>query len=137
MPETAFNRSYTGLRKDLLSLVSGKPQRVLDLGCATGEMGRYLAETHGARVWGVEYDGEMAAVARGKLQDVWQADLNKQSLLDFPHPEPYDLIVCGDVLEHLVDPWRVLRDAAGLLRPGGHIVTSLPNIGHFTTLMHL
>ncbi len=137
MQETAFNRSYIGLRKDLLALIPGKPGRVLDLGCATGEMGRYLAETHGARVWGVEYDGAMAEVAKAKLQDVWRADLNKDSLLSFPHPEAYDLIVCGDVLEHLVDPWQVLSDAAGLLRPGGHIVTSLPNIGHFTTLMHL
>ncbi|HKP98312.1 MAG TPA: class I SAM-dependent methyltransferase [Fibrobacteria bacterium] len=134
---TAFNRSYTGLRADILSLVPAKPRRVLDLGCATGEMGRYLADTFGAEVWGVEYDGAMAQVARPKLRDVWRADLNKDSLSAFPHGEAYDLIVCGDVLEHLVDPWRVLRDAAGLLRSGGHIVASLPNIGHFTTLMHL
>src|SRR4051812_78522 len=110
---TAFNRSYTGLRNDLLALIPAGPQRVLDLGCATGEMGRYLSDTFGAKVWGVEYDGAMAEVARPKLQDVWQADLNKDSLTAFPHPEAYDLIVCGDVLEHLVDPWQVLRDAAG------------------------
>ncbi len=137
MQDTIFNRSYTGLRTDLLALVADKPGRVLDLGCATGEMGRYLTDKYGAQVWGVEYDGAMAEVARGKLKEVWQADLNKDGLGDFPHSGSYDLIICGDVLEHLVDPWQVLRDAAGLLRPGGHIIASLPNIGHFTTLLHL
>jgi 2-polyprenyl-3-methyl-5-hydroxy-6-metoxy-1,4-benzoquinol methylase len=137
MPETAFNTAYTGLRTDLMELLPGRPSQVLDMGCATGTMGRYLADKFGAKVWGVEYDGAMAEVARSGLVDVWQADLNKDSLRSFPHTAEYDLIICGDILEHLIDPWLVLKEAADLLAPGGHILTSLPNIGHYTTLMHL
>jgi 2-polyprenyl-3-methyl-5-hydroxy-6-metoxy-1,4-benzoquinol methylase len=137
MTQTAFNTAYTGLRSDLLSLVAGNPERVLDLGCATGTMGRYLSSTLGSQVWGVEYDGAMAAEARAHLRQVWQADLNKESLLSFPHEGKYDLILCGDILEHLVDPWEALREAASLLSANGHLVVSFPNIGHYTTLGHL
>jgi 2-polyprenyl-3-methyl-5-hydroxy-6-metoxy-1,4-benzoquinol methylase len=137
MPETTFNAAYTGLRTDLLSLVVGRPERVLDLGCATGTMGRYLAATFGSQVWGVEYDGAMADVARKDLRQVWHSDLNKETLRSLPHEGTYDLILCGDILEHLVDPWGALRDIAGLLAPSGQAVLSLPNIGHYTTLAHL
>jgi SAM-dependent methyltransferase len=46
--------------------------------------------------------------------------------------EPFDALVCGDVLEHLVDPWGALAALAGLLRPGGTAVISLPNAAHWT-----
>lgn len=133
----AFNRAYTGLRRDILSILPPKPARVLDIGCAVGSMGRYLSDTFGSRVWGVEYDAAMAEAARGHMQEVWHADLNRQGLSSLPHPGRYDLVICGDVLEHLVDPWQALRDIAGLLEPGGAVAVSLPNIGHFTTLLHL
>jgi SAM-dependent methyltransferase len=45
---------------------------------------------------------------------------------------PFDAIVCGDVLEHLADPWTALRGLAGLLHPGGTAAISLPNAAHWT-----
>lgn len=155
----AFNRAYTGLRRDILAVLpfttgsattasaatpgsAGAPgapaaPKVLDIGCATGSMGQYLADTFSAKVWGVEYDPAMAEVARGKMQGVWHADLNRERLASLPHPGRYDLVICGDVLEHLVDPWAALADIASLLEPGGSVAVSMPNIGHYTTLAHL
>ena len=43
-----------------------------------------------------------------------------------------DALVCGDVLEHLRDPWRTLRALAALVRPGGRAAISVPNIAHWT-----
>ena len=62
MAETtaAFNRAYTGLRKDILSILPPSPRKVLDIGCAVGSMGQYLADKFSAQVWGVEYDAAMA-----------------------------------------------------------------------------
>jgi SAM-dependent methyltransferase len=45
---------------------------------------------------------------------------------------PFDALVCGDVLEHLRDPWRTLHALVALLRPGGRAAISIPNIAHWT-----
>ena len=132
-----FNPAYIGLRKDILSLISGRPRTVLDVGCAAGALGGYLSARFGSRVFWVEYSPEMAESARAKLEAVWCGDLNTRTLKSFPHEVRYDLIVCGDVLEHLVDPWGALREMTDLLEDGGSLVVSLPNIGHYTTLMSL
>lgn len=132
-----FNPSYTGVRTDVLELVDGAPRRVLDIGCATGASGVFLNERHGSQVTGVELDPEMAKVARERLHAVHVADLNKTSLSALVGDERFDLIVFGDVLEHLIDPWATLAEARVLLGDGGSIIASLPNVGHYSTLMSL
>jgi 2-polyprenyl-3-methyl-5-hydroxy-6-metoxy-1,4-benzoquinol methylase len=44
---------------------------------------------------------------------------------------PFDTVLCLDVLEHLRDPWRVVAQLHGGLRPGGLLVASLPNVRHY------
>jgi SAM-dependent methyltransferase len=46
--------------------------------------------------------------------------------------KPFDALVCGDVLEHLRDPWDALAFLATLLRPGGTAAISVPNVAHWT-----
>jgi SAM-dependent methyltransferase len=50
---------------------------------------------------------------------------------------PFDVVLAGDVLEHLVDPRRVLADARSLLAPGGYVVASVPNVAHVDVRMAL
>ena len=52
-------------------------------------------------------------------------------------PESFDCIVCADVLEHTVDPWAVVGRLKRLLRPGGCLVASLPNVAHHRNLRRL
>jgi methionine biosynthesis protein MetW len=138
MTDTAeFNPSYVGLRRDILRVLPDSPGRVLDVGCATGELGAYLRNERGAEAWGIETDPAMADVARPRLNGVWVADLNADSLADLAGEKRFDVIVFGDILEHLIDPWRVLREGAALLRPDGCIITSIPNVGHVSTLWSL
>jgi SAM-dependent methyltransferase len=54
----------------------------------------------------------------------------------FP-PASFDAVVFADVLEHLVDPWRVLREAAGVLAAGGVVVASIPNLQNGDVLWRL
>jgi 2-polyprenyl-3-methyl-5-hydroxy-6-metoxy-1,4-benzoquinol methylase len=133
----AFNPSYTGAREDVLALIAEPPRSVLDVGCATGKNGELLRQRYGSEVTGIEFDAGMAALARDKLFKVFVADLNKTSLSELLPRERYDLIVFGDVLEHLIDPWTTLKEARGLLKEGGTILTSLPNVGHYSTLLSL
>ncbi len=112
----------------MLELVGGGKD-VLDLGCATG----YLAEALGARgcrVSGVEYVAEAAERARPFLEQLVVGDLNTLDLVGELGAERFDVLVFGDVLEHLADPYAVLRRALELLRPGGSVVISVPNVAH-------
>jgi methionine biosynthesis protein MetW len=106
--------------------------RVLDVGCATGYLAAALA-ARGCAVVGVEADPVAAAAAAGACERVVTGDVETaecRAALDAL--APFDAVVCGDVLEHLREPWDALRFLATLLAPGGRAVISVPNIGHWT-----
>jgi 2-polyprenyl-3-methyl-5-hydroxy-6-metoxy-1,4-benzoquinol methylase len=102
---------------------------VLDVGCADGDVGRLLQET-GNRVSGLDRDEEAAEKARADLERVVVADLDTSSLLDHFEAASFDVVVLADVLEHLREPERALREATELLRDGGRLVLSVPNVAH-------
>jgi 2-polyprenyl-3-methyl-5-hydroxy-6-metoxy-1,4-benzoquinol methylase len=107
----------------------GRNKRVLDVGCATGYLARQLG-TRGCTVSGIEVDEKVGEEARPDLEQLVVADLNVTSIADRLQPESFDVIVFADVLEHLLDPDRVLEESIRLLAPGGRIVISIPNVGH-------
>jgi 2-polyprenyl-3-methyl-5-hydroxy-6-metoxy-1,4-benzoquinol methylase len=107
----------------------GDAQRVLDVGCWTGDLGRILTD-RGASVAGVEIDAEAAAEAAKVLERVEVADLNTTPLSKLFDGSTFDAIIFADVLEHVLHPDEVLRDAQKLLAPGGRIVISIPNVTH-------
>jgi methionine biosynthesis protein MetW len=107
----------------------GSGHDVLDVGCADGDVGRLLQET-GNRVSGLDRDEEAAEKARADLQRVVVADLDTSSLLDHFEAASFDVVVLADVLEHLREPERALREATELLREGGRLVLSVPNVAH-------
>jgi 2-polyprenyl-3-methyl-5-hydroxy-6-metoxy-1,4-benzoquinol methylase len=107
----------------------GSNKRVLDVGCATG----YLAEALGGNgnvVSGVEYDRAAAEKARPHLDRLVIGDLEALDLVKEFGEATFDAVVFGDVLEHLRDPLPVLRQARPLLKAGGSVVISVPNIAH-------
>ena len=58
--------------------------------------------------------------------------------MELKYPEGYfDLIILSDVLEHLVDPWGILRKLKKYLAPEGMVIASLPNFREFGTLSQL
>jgi predicted TPR repeat methyltransferase len=101
---------------------------VLDLGCSTGVLGQRLAEV-GHIVTGV--DLHPSAEAKERLAVFVQADLDHGLPLEAASHGPYDIVVAADVLEHVRDPGRLLDEALPLLAPGGSLVASVPNIGHW------
>lgn len=112
------------------SVVDGfpTPARVLDVGCAAGDLGAALVG-RGYEVVGVEGDEELAAVASPRLTEVAVADIDGAPLGDVVSG-PFDAILFGDVLEHLLRPERVLASAVPLLSERGCVVASIPNIAH-------
>jgi SAM-dependent methyltransferase len=125
---------YDQERPEVAALVPPECRRVLEIGCGCGGLGRLLKE-RGHHVTGIELVPAAADEARRRLDHVLTADVEVDGL-PFP-PDSFDAIVCADVLEHLVDPWRVLRQAAGVLAPGGVVVASIPNLQNGDVLWRL
>jgi 2-polyprenyl-3-methyl-5-hydroxy-6-metoxy-1,4-benzoquinol methylase len=109
--------------------LAGDDKRVLDVGCATGDIARLL-NLRGCRVDGLEIDPDAAEKARADLGKVVIADLNTSSLTNHFEAGAYDVVIFADVLEHLLDPERALREAVELLAEGGRVVMSVPNVTH-------
>ncbi|MBJ7609790.1 MAG: class I SAM-dependent methyltransferase [Candidatus Dormibacteraeota bacterium] len=113
----------------------GWNRRVLELGAASGHVTRALI-AQSCRVTAVEYDPEAAPELRKIAQDVVIGDLNIPSTLAALQPE-FDVVLAGDVLEHLMDPQSVLNRVTSLLAPGGRVVVSLPHIAHVDVRLSL
>ncbi len=109
--------------------LAGDDKDVLDLGCASGDLARALAE-RGCRVRGVEIDPAAAEEARPDLVQLVVGDLTEIDLEAEFGRESVDVIVLGDVLEHLADPVDVVRRALPVLRPDGEVIISVPNVAH-------
>jgi methionine biosynthesis protein MetW len=131
--------AYETPRREIADRVPATARRVLDLGCAAGGLAALLKARGPVEVVGVELDDAYAAAAAARCDRVVHADA--EALAGRPDLEAelgrFDCLVAADVLEHLVDPWTVLRAYARLLDAGGTAVVSLPNVAHWSTYAHL
>lgn len=108
--------------------LASQGKRILELGCSDGFISRHLTE-RGCLVTGVEIDSEAAQRARQWCEKVVNHDLNDLAWMQQVGGN-FDTILCGDVLEHLVQPEITLRHLHRLLSPGGRVIICLPNIAH-------
>jgi 2-polyprenyl-3-methyl-5-hydroxy-6-metoxy-1,4-benzoquinol methylase len=106
----------------------GWNRRVLELGAASGHVTEALV-ARGCTVTAVELDPEAAADLARLTEQVVVGDLNDPGLLAQLDGE-FDVVLAGDVLEHLLRPHEVLARASRLLAPTGQVVVSLPHVGH-------
>lgn len=125
---------YEQARPEVAALVPSRCRRILEIGCGSGQLGRLLRQ-RGHHVTGIELVPEMAEHARCWLDHVVTADVERDG---FPFPlASFDALIFADVLEHLVDPWRVLREAVEVLADDGVIVASIPNVQNIDVLCRL
>ena len=101
---------------------------VLDIGCGSGVHGAELTRVYGHRVTGVDCAHESIKKARTRLAEAHIGDVTRPELYPFLKTRRFDVIVFSDILEHLYDPAGVLRDHLFLLRRGGHVLISIPNV---------
>lgn len=128
---------YEELRLPMLSLIKDTPKRVLEIGCASGQTLAYLKERGAELTVGVEYSPEVAERARSR-NGVDRVIAGNVETIDLDFEEnSFDLILVGHVLEHLVDPWTVLRRLRALLKPQGRLVGALPNVRHYSVVLPL
>ncbi len=131
------NPAYVGNRPDIEALICPKTRFVLDVGCSTGMLGAAIKARTGATVFGIELSEDMACDAMNCIDKVFVGDAVEiigKGVLD---GYLFDAIVFADVLEHLIDPWVVLKNATKYLSKEGCVIASVPNVRHFDTIYQL
>lgn len=107
-------------------LAQGRGRRLLDVGAADGLLSRHLTEC-GWKVTAIERNPETAEAGRAHCELMVVADLDRE----IPALEgAFDVIVYGDILEHLAAPLSVLRALNRFLAAGGEVLISIPNVAH-------
>jgi 2-polyprenyl-3-methyl-5-hydroxy-6-metoxy-1,4-benzoquinol methylase len=117
------------VHREIIALV-GPAQRVLDVGCSTGYLGQALQTEASRQVDGIELDPAAAQIAQRHYHRVFVGSVEDVAFVQ-SIAETYDAIILADVLEHLARPECVLAALAPLLKPGGYLLISVPNIAFY------
>jgi 2-polyprenyl-3-methyl-5-hydroxy-6-metoxy-1,4-benzoquinol methylase len=119
----------------MLSFIPPTARRILDVGCAEGKFGALLKERLDAEVWGIEYEPAAAEKARKRLDHVLTGDA--LALIETLEEEKFDCITVLDVLEHLPDPFTLLKSVKRIFNKDGFLVLSVPNVLYISNLYRL
>jgi 2-polyprenyl-3-methyl-5-hydroxy-6-metoxy-1,4-benzoquinol methylase len=125
-----FNHS----RPELLPFIPKSTKALLDIGCGAGTFGKSVKNTLGCEVWGIEPAQGPALEAKKILDHV------VVGLFDEAYPQvnrTFDVVCFNDVLEHMPDPWDALQKTKKLIREGGIVMASMPNILHYQEFMDI
>jgi len=125
---------FQNVRSDIEPLLTGSPRRILDVGCGAGSTLAWLkrrwpdAETTGI-------DGYAAVLPE------LEKNADRAMILDLEQPLPdigiFDLVLALDVLEHLRDPWAVVKGLSSLISENGSLIVSVPNVANQKVLLPL
>lgn len=129
MSKYNFYSNPYGAQEKSIGLV-GENKMVLEVGCSTGYVSSKLKKNK-CRVYGIDIDSEAAKTAREYCEDVINADVEQIETLPYPSRQ-FDVILFGDVLEHMKNPEAVLKKLKPYLKNKGFIVVSLPNITYWS-----
>lgn len=130
---------YCSINEDLFSLIPKDANAILEVGCASGQLGsRYKEFNASCNYIGIEMVPDVAKKAESHLDRVITGNAEQLSNKRLAiQDESLDCVVYGDVLEHLIDPWKMVEQHAALVKKGGYMVTCIPNIRHWSVINKL
>lgn len=118
-----------GLHSDIFKLLNPylrKDMRILDFGCGQGAFSQRLIDA-GMVVDGCDINTDQIKAGVNKKITL---DLNSTVITDLI-TDKYDMVIAVEIIEHLENPWKYLKDCISVLKDGGIIVLSTPNISSF------
>lgn len=106
-------------------IINNNDKTVLDLGCSTGEF-LDCAKQLGYKTYGVELNKVTAEIATEKGHQIYNG-----RILDFNSQKKFSVIHLGDIIEHEIDPIKLIKNCEDLLETNGIIIISTPNFDSF------
>jgi SAM-dependent methyltransferase len=135
MKQTPMHSNYN---PDILKIMPAGLGRVVEVGCSSGALAKaYGMANPGCIYTGIEIDPDFASVARESCHDVICKNVENFDEEEFLRLFPSDCWVFGDTLEHLYDPWQLLRRIREQLSEGALIIACIPNAQHWTIQANL
>jgi 2-polyprenyl-3-methyl-5-hydroxy-6-metoxy-1,4-benzoquinol methylase len=137
---------FDNVNPTILQLVDSKMLKICEFGCGGGALAAAVRAKNPEPIYYVGLEIDDAAIQRAKphLDLAVQCNLDlipswrDNEVISNSLPDNYfDCVIFGDVLEHLRDPENVLRQAVSKLRPGGAVITCIPNVQHWTVFANL
>lgn len=125
---------FSNLRPEMIIFIPRDAKTILDVGCGYGFFGEAVKERNSAEVWGIEPDATASTNAEKRLDRVLYAPFDER--LDLPN-HYFDCLVFNDILEHLLEPEEALLYGKTLLKPGGVVMASIPNVRYIKNVIHL
>lgn len=133
---TAKSQDYfSNIRIDIISLIPFNPhQKILEIGAGTGNTLVHIKENNIAEeVMGVELMKIPGSNQDNALIDKFQiANIEHENIL--AEEGYFDVVLCADVLEHLIDPWSAVDRISKCLKKDGLMIISIPNLREWKTL---
>lgn len=116
---------FDNTRTEMLRFIPNDIESIIEIGCGTGSFGARLKSLRNIHYTGIDFDPESVRIASTRIDEALCMNVEKE---DLPFCRRFDCILCNDVLEHMYDPWAVLKKLALTLTPHGYLVVSIPNI---------
>ena len=107
---------------------------VLDIGCSSGNLGKALKKAKSIKVVGLDIEESDVLLAKKNLDEAHLLNIETD---DISHLGMFDIVVFADVIEHLLNPIHALEKVKSVLKPGGKIVFSIPNMANVTIRLEL
>ena len=127
------NAYFGRIREDLIALFPHPVRRVLEIGCGTGKTLLAVRERGlGEEVWGIDLHPfeRQQELDRFVLGDIEEMDLSELQCT-------FDVVLAGDILEHLKDPWQTLKQLKQVMHPDAYLLVCIPNLRDITVLGQL
>jgi len=129
---------YSGLNVKLYEAIPHNSKKILELGCANGKLGGLYKKNNLTAIWhGVDFSTEALKNASLVLDETYQIDMNQENLTEYIGDEKYDVIVIGDLLEHLIDPRKMLSELLKFTHDESKVVACVPNMSHVSVVQRL
>ena len=118
---------------DLLKLMPTDAQRIVEVGCSSGVLAReYKKLNEQCHYTGIDIDPDYVTLANRYCDTAISADIEDPGFNLQEQFGDVDCWVFGDTLEHLRDPWSILKSINEVLPPGGSVVACIPNAQHWS-----
>ncbi len=111
----------------ILELFGKHPEgRILDIGCGDGRITKLIGKATGAEMHGIDISRRAVSNSRKMGIKCMVVNIDKERL---PYPKNhFDAVFCGDIIEHIYDTEGLIEMVHDILRPGGYVIVSVPNI---------
>lgn len=138
---------YSNVNPELLALIPPDAKTVLEIGCGEGALCEAYRRVNPGVEWhGLDKNSAVYLVAENRLNSIDIGDIEDQiefdrrdcgAYFDVDHENWYDVLILGDILEHLREPWAILKRLAMYIKPGAQCLACIPNVQHWTVIRDL